>query len=1529
MKHFSVIAALTSLLISNYSFAQNSCFSSLSDYSFTAVTNARCIEKGDFNGDGNQDVVVGNYTTAITNQIAVLLGDGTGGFSAPVLYTAGRRPQAIKAYDFNGDSNLDLAVVNNFDHNVAILFGTGTGTFGAPTTYTTGTTSGPNDIDLGDFDEDGIMDLVVSVQATSSGFAYLRGLAGGTFAANVNSSMGTTPRSVTVGDFNGDSNLDVATANNGGGNVSVRLGTGTGTFGAATTFAAQAGPFCIKTALVTSDGFLDLVVSNATTGSITLLVGNGAGSFAAADNYTCGLGPNELVINDFDENGELDVAVVNNAENTVSLFKGTGTDGPATVFMTPVKFAVIGTPQGLIDGDFNNDSNLDLVVPPVVGSRMVVMLGNGLGSFNTGENIATGTGPNGIALASFNGDAFTDLVVANKTSNTISFLAGNGDGTYDPAVSFATGTSPVAIYAADVNGDLFIDVITANSATHNVSVLLGNGAGGFSAPTNFASGGLIPSALVCKDFDGDTDIDIAVANEGSNDFGILLGNGAGSFAAATMFAVGTTPKGIVADNFNTTDAFLDVAVSNFGSNNITVWMGDGAGSFTSSANYTVSNGPLGIASGDISSDGKSDIVVASSTANRVSYLKATGTSTFGASTAIVCDLLPQAVVVADFNNDAKLDVAACNRVAAGSPGSVSVFMGDGTNLGAKTDFTTSNYSISITSGFIDSGTLIDLAVVNFDANNASILLNKTAVITPSGPTTFCSGSSVDLTSSAGNSYTWSPSGSTQTINVTTSGTYNVTVSNLSGLCSSQSNDVIVTVNPMPSILSITGTTNICTSASTSLTANGSTGTLDIDWYDAPTGGTLLSTTASYTTPVLVSTTTYYVAAVEPGTGCVMSPRFPVTVTVGDAVAPVITGMPSNITLSAGASCNAVATWTAPSATDNCSLVSFTPNFTSGSTFPVGVTTVIYTATDASSNVSTGSFTVTVNDVTNPTISGTPATINMNVAAGTCARTVTWTAATASDNCSGVILTCSHVSGSSFPEGTTVVTYTATDASGNVTTTNFNINITDNILPTISGMPSNQTLSASAGTCGAVATWTTPTANDNCGILTFTPNFASGSTFPVGVTTVTYTATDVNGNVATANFTITVNDTQLPTISGTPANINANTGAGTCTATVTWTAPTAADNCTVSSFVPSNAPGSSFPVGVTTVTYTATDASGNVATSSFTVTVTDNIMPSFTGFPSNISLVSSPGLCSNTATWTAPTSVDNCAVLSTTSTNNSGDSFPVGVTTVTYTVTDVNGNVTNQSFTVTVLDNEAPVMVGCPTTQTVCEGDTVNYTTPTATDNCSGVTVIQLAGLPSGSVFPVGTTLCTFRATDAAGNLTNCNFNIIVNAAPVASLNITQTNICHNAASLTLTGGSPAGGAYSGTNVSGGILDPDLSIAGPITITYTFTNGSGCSDSATDIITVDDCTGFNELETSNIVRLFPNPTNGLFNLEIVGINDYANTSLTIFNSLGELVHSAKLNSSLTNIDLSALANGMYVVKVAGAEINSTSQLVIQK
>jgi len=182
-------------------------------------------------------------------------------------------------------------------------------------------------------------------------------------------------------------------------------------------------------------------------------------------------------------------------------------------------------------------------------------------------------------------------------------------------------------------------------------------------------------------------------------------------------------------------------------------------------------------------------------------------------------------------------------------------------------------------------------------------------------------------------------------------------------------------------------------------------------------------------------------------------------------------------------------------------------------------------------------------------------------------------------------------------------YIQLDGYSGVGTSTLVITDLGNTAPVISALSANITASAVTGTCAATVSWSQPVATDDQSCVTMTSNIASGTSFNVGATTVTYTATDAQGLVTTASFTVTVNDTQLPTITA-PAAVTVTAALNSCTATATLGSATTADNCGVATTT-NNAP-ATFPIGNTTVTYTVTDVNGNVATATQVVTV--NIDP---------------------------------------------------------------------------------------------------------------------------------------------------------------------------------------------------------------------------------------------------------------------------------------------------------------------------------
>src|SRR5207244_2497068 len=164
-----------------------------------------------------------------------------------------------------------------------------------------------------------------------------------------------------------------------------------------------------------------------------------------------------------------------------------------------------------------------------------------------------------------------------------------------------------------------------------------------------------------------------------------------------------------------------------------------------------------------------------------------------------------------------------------------------------------------------------------------------------------------------------------------------------------------------------------------------------------------------------------------------------------------------------------------------------------------------------------------------------------------------------DNCA--VANVSNDAPAQFPKGDTTVTWTVTDSSGNPLTATQIVTVKDHQNPTISGCPNNITVYTGPGrtTCDQVATWTAPTATDNCAVASFTSNKNPGATFPVGTTTVTYTAKDAAGNQSQCSFTVTVVDNTLPVITC-PGTQTVTAAPGQSSAVVNYPNPTVTDNC---------------------------------------------------------------------------------------------------------------------------------------------------------------------------------------------------------------------------------------------------------------------------------------------------------------------------------------------------------------------------------
>jgi hypothetical protein len=457
-----------------------------------------------------------------------------------------------------------------------------------------------------------------------------------------------------------------------------------------------------------------------------------------------------------------------------------------------------------------------------------------------------------------------------------------------------------------------------------------------------------------------------------------------------------------------------------------------------------------------------------------------------------------------------------------------------------------------------------------------------------------------------------------------------------------------------------------------------------------------------------------------------------------------------------------------------------------------------------------------------------------------------------DNCAIQSMSVSPNSFTCLNVGPNTVTLTVTDTNGNVNTETATVTVKDLIKPVISGMPADKTVNISGGNCSALVKWIAPSATDNCGMESLISSEGNDPGDPVllsvGVHTITYTATDVNGNSDTASFVITVIDQIAPTITNCPSNVTVNTDNNICGARVFYVQPNVNDCNGATLSINDNAylSGNIFPVGTTTVIWTAIDASGNPNTCSFTVTVEDHQAP----VPNVASLPAANGECS--VTVTAPTALDNCFGTVT--------GVPDGVTTfntpgqyaVLWTYTDNYGNSSSQSQTVNVTATP-PVINTQPVSLTKCEGQPATFSVSSSAigyqwqvnagggwgdidfETSSSLNIPSVTPVMNGNQYRV-------IVNGSCGSTTSEEVTLTVDSLPSIS-DLTNQNLC-NTSSFALAQSPLTVGTGLWTLISGSASITDSS--SPVTtvtgvavgtsakIRWTVTNGS-CS--AYDEVTV--------------------------------------------------------------------------------------------
>lgn len=498
------------------------------------------ITSGDWNRDGKPDLAARRSTSLDTSGPVltgpvVFLGDGAGGFSAGAPLT-GLECQGfwMGSWDVNRDGYPDLlasalnvdAVADTGDgaRALTVYLGDGPGGLSRDSDYLFGTTNAPPAV--GDFDRDGQPDVMGYERPNGPGtFAYMTLLRGNQPpfpGPPTNLVTSTTPGwqgySISVGDINRDGIAD---------------------------------------AVVTGAGIAGDILS--------VLTGHGDGTFTTASLFAMPDEPNRTAVGDLNHDGIPDVAVATGVSDAVLVLLGNslGVLSPPTTIVSGLGYEY----TDIALADLNRDGNLDIVAASAGASLILVLLGNGDGTFGAPAITVTGThGPTGIAVGDTNRDGIPDIVMAlgsGTSPNSIGVLLGNGDGTFQTIRPYTAGASPYAVALGDFNRDGVPDVavtLEGGAGARYVAILLGLVGGGFGAATTYPLSAL-PLNIATADIDGDGILDIVVPGYyPGTQISYLRGLGDGTFAAKVDITVGSNPTNLAIGDFNR-DGRPDIATA--------------------------------------------------------------------------------------------------------------------------------------------------------------------------------------------------------------------------------------------------------------------------------------------------------------------------------------------------------------------------------------------------------------------------------------------------------------------------------------------------------------------------------------------------------------------------------------------------------------------------------------------------------------------------------------------------------------------------------------------------------------------------------------------------------------------------------------------------------------------------------------------------------------------------------------------------------------------------------------------------------
>ncbi len=604
------------------------------------------VVRGDLDGDGRDDLFVGTRG----NVSFVLLSDGQGNFATqPVSSGLGEALRA-RLGDLDNDGDLDVVVSGLGSSQSMAALGNGDGSFGAA--YVIANIGPWLQFELGDLNSDGRLDLAGGSRVNGKVGLWLGTGGGSMIAGTATPTIHSAPFEARLHDVDGDSDLDLVL----GGSFGVRwfANDHQGTLGPGFDLVAAPGTHITEFLDLDGDAKDDLVVASPVAGYLNVHLAVGAGSFGPPVSFAQGLGvggPTDGVHGDLDADGRPDLAVLSSYGSSVSTLRSNGIGGFGPPMNQAVEVETFDQDVEMLDAD--GDGDLDLAA---ADGRITLLFNDGSGVF--GKLIPAGDEPAGLASADFDHDGHVDLVVSNSFSHDVSVFRGDGAGSFQPLASPALSAAGGAIESGDVSGDGFPDLAVALPSSNAIAVLLGNGAGAF-GPSATLPTGSNPRAIAIGDVTGDLLDDIVVACAGSDEIRVHRALGGGAFAPGLALPAGDGPHDVVIVDL-TGDGVKDIAVANLDSDSLTLVRSSGTGAFAAFQHTAGGVTPSSLAAGDVNGDGRVDLVTANPFQSAIAVFLGQPTGAFGSPVTFPADDWIAHVALADVDRDGHLDVV-CAR----------------------------------------------------------------------------------------------------------------------------------------------------------------------------------------------------------------------------------------------------------------------------------------------------------------------------------------------------------------------------------------------------------------------------------------------------------------------------------------------------------------------------------------------------------------------------------------------------------------------------------------------------------------------------------------------------------------------------------------------------------------------------------------------------------------------------------------------------------------------------------------------------